>query len=175
MPPAVQHGYLPPDPRVLDWLLSSLARRLYGAVDLGLLSCLELPPAEYARFVARHFTEPMRGLAVVIRLAATEAHEKPPAAPLESLYVWTESFVAALSTAGQFRSLPRPDLHGVAAALKTAWSELNQCIRQLAGALGLQLSFKAVTSEEAERTYLAMLTTVAGDLAAAREESAPPA
>ena len=173
MTSAVQHGYSPPDPPVLDWLLSSLARRLYGAVDLGLLSCLELPPAEYAQFVARHFVEPMRALAIVVRLAATEAREMPPAGPLEGLYVWTESFAAALSTAGQFRSLPRPDLHGVASALNTAWSQLNDCIRQLADALGLPLSFKAVRSEEAQQRYRSLLSNVAGDLAAAREESPP--
>lgn len=171
----IQHGYSPPDPRVLDWLLSSLARRLYGAVDLGLLSCMELPPAEYARFVARHFIEPMRGLAVVARLAATETQATPPAAPLEGLYVWTESFTAALSTAGQFRSLPRPDLDVVASALKTAWAELHRCIRQLAAALGLHLSFSAVTSEETEQRYLAVLDSISGDLAAVRPESPPPA
>ena len=174
MPSPIQHGYSPPDPRVLDWLLSSFARRLYGAVDLGLLNCLELPPPEYASFVARHFIEPMRALAVVSRLAATEAQATPPAAPLEALYVWTESFVAALSTAGQFRALPRPDLDVVASALKTAWSELHRCIRQLAAALGLHLSFKAVTSEKTEQTYLALLSSLAGDLAAVRQEAPQP-
>src|SRR5204863_9733035 len=100
MSSATRHGYSPPEPVVLDWLLSSLARRLYGAVDLGLLSCLELPPPEYARFTARHFTEPMRALAVVVRLAVSEANESPPAAPLEGLYVWTEAFVSAVAAAG---------------------------------------------------------------------------
>src|SRR5689334_4504473 len=78
MSSAIQHGYSPPEPRVVDWLLSSLARRLYGAVDLGLLSCLELPPPEYARFTARHFIEPMRALALVVRLAVSEAEDSPP-------------------------------------------------------------------------------------------------
>jgi hypothetical protein len=87
--------------------------------------------------------------------------------------VWTESFAAALSTARQFRSLPRPDLDVVASALKTGWSELHRCIRQLAAALGLHLSSTAVTSEETEQTYLALLNNLAGDLAAVREESPP--
>ena len=172
MTTAIQHGYAAPEPRVLDWLLSSLARRLYGAVDLGLLSCLELPPPEYARFTARHFTEPMRALALVVRLAVSEAKESPPAAPLEGLYVWTESFAAALSAVGQFRSLPRRDLRPVAQALKAAWAQLHSCIRELAAALGLELSFKPVTSPDSEQAYLALLDSVAIDLEAGHAEAA---
>jgi hypothetical protein len=149
---------------VLDWLLSSLSRRMYGAVDLGLLCCLELPPPDYARFVARHFTEPMRALAAVIRLAVPERTEAPPAAPLEGVYVWTEAFAAALSTAGQFRSLPAEEFRGVPAALRRAWTELHSCIRELAAALGLQLSFKRATSPESEQAYSAMLDSMASGL-----------
>jgi hypothetical protein len=168
MPAAIQHGYSPAEPRVLDWLLSSLARRLYGAVDLGLLSCLELPPPEYARFTARHFTEPMRALALVVRLAVSEAKESPPAGPLEGVYVWTESFVAALAAVGQFRSLPMRDLRPVAQALKSAWSHLHHCIRELAAALGLELSFTPLATPEAEQQYLALLDSVTIDLEAER-------
>jgi hypothetical protein len=164
MSSAKQQSYSPPEPVVLDWLLSSFARRMYGAVDLGLLSCLELPPCEYARFIARHFTEPMRALAAVIRLAVTERVEAPPAAPLEGVYVWTEAFAAALSTAGQFRSLPAEQFRPLPAALRRAWSELHACILELAKALGLELSFQRATSAEAEQRYRAMLDGLASDL-----------
>ena len=170
MSSATHHGYSPPDPRVLEWLLSALARRLYGAVDLGLLSCLELPPEEYVRFVARHFTEPLRGLALVLRLAVAESKVAPPAGPLEGVYVWTEAFAAALSTAGQFRSLPQDEVHETSEALKRCWSELHRCVRDLAAALGLELSFMPVTSPDSEPTYQALLDGLASDLEAEREK-----
>ena len=175
MSSATQHGhspgYSPPDPRVLEWLLSALARRLYGAVDLGLLSCLELPPEEYVRFVARHFTEPMRALAQVIRMAVAETKVVPPAAPLEGVYVWTEAFAAALSTARQFRSLPPDEVRGVADALRRAWGELHSCIHALAVALGLELSFAPAMSPEGEHKYQTLLDGLARDLEAEREKS----
>ena len=175
MSSATQHGhspgYSPPDPRVLEWLLSALARRLYGAVDLGLLSCLELPPEEYVRFVARHFTEPMRALAQVIRMAVSETKLAPPAAPLEGVYVWTEAFAAALSTARRFRSLPPDEVRGVADALKRAWAELHSCIHELALALGLELSFVPAMSPDGGQTYQARLDGLARDLQAEREKS----
>ena len=164
-------GYSPPDPRVLEWLLSALARRLYGAVDLGLLSCLELPPEEYVHFVARHFTEPMRALARVIQMAVAETRLAPPLGPLEGVYVWTEAFAAALSTARQFRSLPTDEVRGVADALKRAWGELHRCIRDLARALGLELSFAPATSPEGEHKYQTLLDGLARDLEAEREKS----
>ena len=171
MPSATPHGYSPPDPVVLDWLLSSLSRRMYGAVDLGLLCCLELPPPEYGQFVARHFTEPMRALAAVIRLAVPERAEPTPVAPLEGVYVWTEAFAAALSTAGQFRSLPPEEFRRVPQALRHAWSELHSCIRALAAALGLHLSFKRAASPESEQAYLAMLDSMASGLEQERNKA----
>ena len=160
----------PPSPNVIDWLISSLARRMYGAVDLGLIKCLSAPPDAFARWAADHFADPLRCLASVIRLAASELATPPPAEVLEGVATWADVFGTAFVRLGGFRSLPADAARDAATEVSRSWGELRDCVEELGSRLGRRPTFLDTITPEREREYRAMLTRLPADVEAARRE-----
>ena len=89
---------------IVDGLLTMLARRTYGALDLGLVLLLESPADQYAQFVAARVIAPMRALATVLVLAVAEAQAEVATSPFDALVLDTERFAGALEDLGRWRS-----------------------------------------------------------------------
>lgn len=130
----------PPDPLVIDWLLSAFCRRLYVTAEMGVLACLEYPPERFAEFVEVQFCRPTKALAEVLRLTAAEGDVAAAAKPLEGLVLWSEMLGAAMLSMGRFREMPREDLRQVADRFGGAWFSLRNCIVEVAAALGAQVT-----------------------------------
>jgi hypothetical protein len=160
---------LPPDLAVIDWLLSSLCRRLYGALDVGVLTCLDSPRERYAAFVAEHFAAPMRALAAVTRLAAADRPESPPTEALECVVTGTTTFLFLLDEIGEFRTRPPEQVRREADALCDRWRRLGEDARRLGGSYGVELSFFRAMPPERARAYEAAADRLAEDLIAARQ------
>jgi hypothetical protein len=162
---------LPPDLTAIDWLLSSLCRRLYGALDVGVLTCLDSPQERYAAFVAEHFGGPMRALAAVTRLAIADRPESPPADALENVVTGTATFLFLLDEIGEFRTLPPEQVRREADALCNRWRRLGQDARRLGASYGVELSFFRAMPPERLRAYEVAADRLAEDLIAARGEN----
>lgn len=125
-----------PDPAVIDWLLSGLFRRVYFAVDMGVLACLEYPPDSFNAFTESHIARPLRALAEVLRLAAAEGGAVGADKPLEGVAMWSEILAASMVAMGDFRSLPPAQLRETADRFGAAWFSLRRCVEELADVLG---------------------------------------
>src|SRR5688500_10693030 len=123
----------PPD-AVVDWLLSSIAQRLYGAIDLGLLRCLECPADDYAQFVDVHVAQPLLALAAVTRLAVAQRAPVRPIHPAVRVTRGVQQFVAAVAALAWFRELQLQAVARAADDVGAAWAELRQCLVDAAAA-----------------------------------------
>ena len=159
---------LPPDLPVIDWLLSSLCRRLYGAMDVGVLTCIDAPRDRYAAFVAEHFAAPMRALAAVTRLAAADRPELPPTEALEGVVTGTATFLFLLDEIGEFRTRPPEQVRQEADALCDRWRRLGQDARRVGASYGVELSFFSALPPDRARAYEVAADRLAEDLIAAR-------
>jgi hypothetical protein len=157
-----------PELTAIDWLLSSLCRRLYGAMDVGVLTCLDSPQERYAAFVAEHFAGPMWALAAVTRLAIADRPEPPPKKSLEAVVTGTATFLMLLDAIGAFRTRPPEQVRREADALCDQWRRLGQDARRLGASYGLDLSFFCDLSPDRARAYEAAADQLADDLVAAR-------
>jgi hypothetical protein len=152
---------------VVDWLLSSLARRLYASLDLGLLTLLEAPPDQYELFVDRHLADPVRGLTYVLGLAVAE-RPAPPPEPLRGVVTWSERFVGAAHGLADFRAMRPDELRRAAGEFGQAWLELRQCLEDLAAALGVEPAFTRALGDDRERGYRDRVRRLFDDLEAER-------
>jgi hypothetical protein len=163
---------LPPELTVIDWLLSSLCRRLYGALDVGVLTCVDSPQERYAAFVAEHFGGPMRALAAVTRLAVADRPESPPADALQDVVTGTATFLLLLDEIGGFRTRPAEQVRREADALCERWRRLARAARLLGASYGLEeLSFFRAMPAGRALAYEAAADRLADDLVAAQHEA----
>jgi hypothetical protein len=147
--------------------LSSLCRRLYGALDVGVLTCLDSPQDRYAAFVAEHFGGPMRALATVSRLAVADRPESAPADALEDVVTGTATFLFLLDEIGAFRTHAPEQVRREADALCARWRKLAEAARLLGACYGLELSFFRAMPADHALAYEAAADRLAEDFAAA--------
>ena len=129
---------------VVDGLLSMLARRMYGALDLGLVLLLESPREGFPRFIAAHVASPMRALSAVLVLAVAEAQDVVATSPFEALIGDTERFLGALDELGQWQSLTPEAIRKEVELLHRSAGRINDTILDI----GERLCFEPSTAKD---------------------------
>jgi hypothetical protein len=85
-----RRGPKPVELVLIDALLMVLARRMRGALDLGLVVLLEAPAAKYLAYVSDHVAAPMRAAALLLRLPVPDVAEAPALTPFETINAETD-------------------------------------------------------------------------------------
>jgi hypothetical protein len=163
----------PPDPLVIDWLLSALYRRLYFSSEMGVLTCLEYPPERFGPFVDGHLARPARALAEVLRLAAAEAGLAAAAKPLEGVALRSEMLAAAMLAMGEFWSMQPQEVREAADRFGGAWHSLRSCLEVAAAAFEARPSFLSRMPAGREHAVRETLLGLSAELEAGRSRPAP--
>lgn len=176
------------DVAVVERLLSLIAQRVYGAIDMGTL-CLFFPPtmAGGRRHILDKNETDLRALVVVLRLVLNVSHPvevvrgtkgarggEPDA--FEPLADGVERMVASLLALEDFRSIPEDELRQRVAAFADAAAGLPAAVRRLGDELEIEVKYLQAMKPETERFYAGVLQNLAENLVAERTSAgaAPP-
>lgn len=155
---------------LIDALLTMFAKRMYGALDLGLTLLLESAREPYRQFVAEHVAPPMRALSTVLRLAVREAVAEPATSPFEALAVDVEAFVGALLELASFDELPQAAVEAAAGRLGTAVRRLDDTVRDIGERLCFEPAIVRELTAERRAKYVELVGQLPADLVAERGE-----
>jgi hypothetical protein len=147
------------DQLILDRLLSNLAGRLGGAIEIWTPVCLENLVPDRHDFLAEN-CDIMRSLAVVIRALLAEAglaNHEPVRSHLERMSVACQKLQTAFFVLEQFRQVPLEDLRSATEALTEVRRDLYGSVQELAQTLGFQVSYLARLSTESDEYYQRIL------------------
>ena len=117
---------------LLDGLLTTLYRRMAGALDLGLVLLLEPPREQYTRFLQDHVAAPMRAAALVLRLSMAECVPEPTLSAFQAVEADTARFIGCLEELSEYGSLSDERLRAVAGGLAAAHGKLTDTFLDIA-------------------------------------------
>jgi hypothetical protein len=145
------------DRTFIERLLSMLAYRVCGAIDMGTLgyfTSVEVPAFDLAAFIEEHYAKVMRAILIVLRASTTDG-EVP--ARGKSLDESVERFLGALVTLQRFAEMAHDDLRAATEALSVATSGLRSSIAQLSMCLSVKDPFSDTIKADKWSYYVAIL------------------
>jgi hypothetical protein len=128
---------------VLDWLLTEIATRLDGAIDFWTLVCLDKFPFDRRGFLRKH-GEILRSFLVVTEATLAKgqrADRESVRRCLGTMSAACEKLEQAFTVLEQFRTVPLDAVGAATEALKEAYNEIRDSIRQLGQTLGVSISY----------------------------------
>jgi len=133
----------PNDRTVLDRLLTSLARRLDGAIDMWTVVCLGSLPTDRRGFLL-HYGGVVQAFVAVTEAVTAEiprARDEQVSHRLEAIAAGCRAFQNAFLTLECFRTLPLEEVRETTEKVATLYNQIREEIRQLGNHLGISLTY----------------------------------